>query len=214
MITNKNIILSIYDHSGIWSDPWKQAGYEVIRFDYQNDGLDVRLLEYNHSWNKRIYGILAAPPCTKFAGSGARWRKVEKGLPSINGFHTNKYDEIIQDSLSLVDLVFRMRHLYNPEFWTIENPIGSLRRWIGKPLMSFNPNEYAGWLEDPDLCYNESYTKRTLLWGHFSPPQKKSVDPVQGSKMHKNYGGKSEKTKNARSITPMGFARAFYEANK
>jgi len=42
------------------------------------------------------------------------------------------------------------------------------------------------------------------------------VEPVkvceQGSWLQK-LGGKSEKTKTLRSATPMGFARAFYEAN-
>jgi len=39
------------------------------------------------------------------------------------------------------------------------------------------------------------------------------VEPTEGSKMWKKYGGKSEKTKTARSETPIGFANAFYQAN-
>ena len=39
------------------------------------------------------------------------------------------------------------------------------------------------------------------------------VDPVEGSKMHRMYGGKSLATKNARSVTPRGFAYAFFAAN-
>jgi hypothetical protein len=31
--------------------------------------------------------------------------------------------------------------------------------------------------------------------------------------MWRCYGGKSERTKTARSTTPMGFARAFFEVN-
>lgn len=40
-----------------------------------NDG-DIRMLK---KFKDKIYGILAAPPCTHFAGSGARWWK-DKGL--------------------------------------------------------------------------------------------------------------------------------------
>lgn len=51
--------------------------------------------------------------------------------------------------------------------------------------------------------------------GWFNTDLKKTpVDPTEGSKMHRLYGGKSERTKMMRSITPMGFANAFYEANK
>jgi len=34
-----------------------------------------------------------------------------------------------------------------------------------------------------------------------------------GSEIHTKYGGKSERTKILRSITPLGFAKAFFEAN-
>ena len=39
------------------------------------------------------------------------------------------------------------------------------------------------------------------------------VEPVEGSKMHRMYGGSSLATKNARSVTPAGFAYAFFMAN-
>ena len=92
---------------------------------------------------------------------------------------------------------------YQPKFWAIENPVGTLHRWLGKPVMYFQPYEYG----DP-------YTKKTCLWGNFKIPKKNPVEPTEGSKMWKKYGGKSDRTKTLRSITPPGFAKAFFEANR
>ncbi len=73
--------------------------------------------------------------------------------------------------------------------------------------MRFNPNDYG----DP-------YTKRTCLWGRFTPPvpdsmlvTTKSVPATEGSKMH--LLAPSPDRQRLRSETPMGFAQAFYEAN-
>lgn len=205
------IILSLYDHSGEWSKPWEEAGYEVRTVDLQNDGTDARLLRYD-PWMKNdgVFGILAAPPCTQFALSGNRHRAAEKRQPSTKGLNANLYDEKLADALSMVDCVLRYVHLYSPVFWALENPTGTLVNYLGPAAFSFNPSEFAGWSDDP---HSEAYTKRTLLWGSFRIPEKRPVEPVHGSAMWARYGGKSMKTKNARSKTPKGFARAFFEAN-
>ena len=91
-----------------------------------------------------------------------------------------------------------------PTWWALENPIGKLSRFLGPPQMYFNPCDYG----DP-------YTKQTALWGDFNTSLPlNEVEPTEGSKMHTQYGGKGMRTKNARSATPAGFARAFFEANR
>lgn len=94
-----------------------------------------------------------------------------------------------------------------PDFWVIENPISRIHTLvpeIGKPKMYFNPCDFG-----------EPYTKKTALYGKFNTNLKMNkVEPTEGSKMHRLYGGKSERTKELRSVTPLGFAQAFYEANK
>lgn len=64
--------------------------------------------------------------------------------------------------------------------------------------------------------YGDAYTKKTALWGEFNEPVRTPVEPIracaQGSWVQK-LGGKSERTKELRSATPMGFARAFFLAN-
>jgi hypothetical protein len=184
-------ILSLCDRSGEWSRPYEAAGYDVIRVDLQNAvRRDVRLLEWI---DVPIYGILAAPPCDHFAASGARWWE-EKG------------EEAVFEGLSVVDACLRAVAIYRPEFWALENPVGRLRRYLGPPAFTFDPCEFG----DP-------YTKKTLLWGHFTPPvplvsvqARTPVEPVLGSKIHRM----GSKQKNERSVTPAGFAQAFFEANR
>jgi hypothetical protein len=65
-------ILSLCDYSGSWSKPYRDAGYKVIQVDIKH-GQDVRLFEFPG----QVHGILAAPPCTHLASSGARWASQE-----------------------------------------------------------------------------------------------------------------------------------------
>lgn len=176
-------VLSLFDYSGVWSQPYADAGYRVIRYDLQH-GHDVRLIERDLSLFP-VQGVLAAPPCTHFANSGARWW-AEKGNAALI------------EGLATVDAVFRIVWAYQPTWWALENPSGRLSRFIGPAKYSFDPCDFG----DP-------YTKRTHLWGHFAAPAKCPVEPVLGSKMHRLSGS----DKNGRSITPAGFARAFFEAN-
>lgn len=98
--------------------------------------------------------------------------------------------------------------LYKPIWWILENPVGrlpKLRPELGKPRMYMQPYEYG----DP-------WTKKTCLWGNFNEPKKNPVEPIRYTKQGswtQRLGGKSERTKRLRSITPAGFAQAFFEAN-
>ena len=183
------VILDLCGGTGSWSAPYREAGYDVRIIDPKRGGADVRMTEYPG----RVHGILAAPPCTDFSGSGAQyWPKKDEDGRTL-------------DSLSVVDACFRFVTVCRPEWWALENPVGRLRRWIGPPVFIFNPCDFG-----------DAYTKRTLLWGKFSEPKKTPVDPVracsQGSWIQR-LGGKSERTKELRSMTPGGFARAFFAAN-
>jgi len=91
--------------------------------------------------------------------------------------------------------------LSKPDFWALENPVGRLIHYLGKPKIYFHPYEYG----DP-------WTKKTALWGSFNIPKINPVMPNEGSKIHKYPP--SEKRQELRSITPPGFAKAFFEANQ
>lgn len=193
-------IISFCDYTGAWSEPYRKAGYNVIRVDLKN-GDDVRLFEYIKA---PVRGILAAPPCTAFAGSGAQYWPAKDA------------DGRTLDGLALVDACLRAVAIYRPAWWVLENPVGRLRRWLGPPTDSFHPCDFAGWGDESDL-----YTKRTLLWGSFTKPERRPLEPVmyeragkRGSWQWATLGGKSERTKELRSATPKGFSRAFFEVNR
>jgi len=196
---SKKVILDLAGGTGAWSLPYKEAGYKVIIIDkVQSDGFmgpvygDVALFK---KLPINIHGILAAPPCTMFCRAGYRWKRTE---------------EQYKEALRIVDACLRMVCIYNPKWWCLENPQGKLKKWIGDPVMMFQPYEYG----DP-------YTKRTCLWGNFNIPEKNPVKPIKAHSGHhaidaylKKKGRKLGKQRSAlRSITPQGFANAFFKAN-
>lgn len=200
------VILSLFDHSGAWSEPYRAAGYTVIAFDIKEPGgfgwaHDIADFSCEYLLEElglhTIYGIIAAPPCTHFTVSGAQYwpAKDEDGRTDA--------------MLELVYQVFRTVELFAPKFWVFENPVGRLPKLI--------PELGAPWYFQPHH-YGDAYTKKTGLWGEFfTDLERDDVEPVRacdaGSWLM-TLGGKSEKTKALRSMTPPGFARAFFEANQ
>lgn len=180
-------ILSLCDYSGNWSRPYVDAGYEVVRVDLQR-GWDVRTMEYPG----RVHGILAAPPCTAFSKAGAwMWPAKDADGRTLEG-------------LSVVDACLRLVVVCRPTWWALENPAGRLNRWLGP----------SGWKDQP-CDFGDPWTKRTYLWGSFTPPvpllcpAAVSVAPTLGDITTRM----SSKASNARSETPPGFALAFFQAN-
>lgn len=197
---NKKVILSLFDYSGNWPKPYKEAGYEVYQVDIKL-GIDILELNPEDIPSESVYGILAAPPCTDFAVSGAQYWGVKD------------QDGRTAQSLSLVNKVLEFVEYFDPQFWVLENPVGRLPKLIpslGKPWY-FNPCDFG-------KDYNECYTKKTGLWGKFNKPEKNPCNAEDIKSGNATWlmklGGKSERTKELRSMTPMGFAYAFYEANK
>ncbi len=205
LFNEDKIIIDACGGTGAWSDPYAEAGYDVRVVTWPEDDARIwpspRSEEPRHprefgdgveSLIGKVHGILMAPVCTVFSGSGALRKRS---------------DADIVEGLSLVDACIRLAWVLKPTgFWVLENPVGKLRKWIGPPVMSFNP-----------CGYGDPYTKRTLLWGDFNTNLKRTpVEPnqscSQGSHLMK-LGGKSDKTKELRSSTPPGFSRAFKEAN-
>jgi hypothetical protein len=201
-------ILSLFDHSGNWSRPYAEAGGNVVLIDLKH-GIDV--MDINETWLMEnvmdaygtVDGILAAPPCTDFAVSGAQyWPAKDKSGQTAK-------------SLELVRQVLRCVEFCKPDWWAMENPVGRLNTLLPE-LARFGPQYFQ------PHDFGDPYTKKTGLCGRYTPPLPlfvvgdNSVEPVracsQGSWLMK-LGGKSERTKTLRSATPMGFAYAFAAAN-
>lgn len=205
----QKVILSLCDFTGNWSQPYADAGYEVIRIDLKH-GQDVRSMLH---LGRDVHGILMAPPCTHFSRAGACHWKSKGEAPVLEG-------------LAIVDACLRAVAIYSPEWWVLENPIGRLQDYLGPPKWKFDPFQFG----DP-------YTKRTWLWGHFTPPlplwSKQAGEQVEptwsapGGVSPRDHDRRvltkqSAKTANCftlrtrateRSATPKGFSQAFFEAN-
>ena len=195
------IILSLFDYTGNWSQPYRDAGYTVLQRDLQlghDIFRDVELAMYDMAEGLKIHGLLAAVPCTDFATSGARWWKAKEALPPP-AHPLIQCDNRLEYFTSMVLCVLVMVELLKPAWWAIENPVGRIQKLvpeIGPCRLWFQPCDFG----DP-------YTKKTGLWGNFNSNLVKTpVLPLFGSEMHKTTNAK-------RSITPRGFARAFFNAN-
>jgi len=212
MPNNSNkIILDLCGGTGAWSRPYLKAGYDVR---------NITLPEYDVRTYKppdNVYGILAAPPCTMF--SLARTKAKE-----LRDLKTGM--EIVRACLNIIwecmEIQQNTKHKKLPlKFWTLENPNGMLKYFLGKPAFEFDPYEFG-----------DGYKKRTMLWGWFNEPQKhigeiicekayKSLNPEKMKKFDmlasrdiapELFGKLTRQERPA--ITPSGFAQAFYESNK
>lgn len=196
LYNQSKIILSLCDYTGIWSEPYRKAGYNVIRLDIKN-GKDIRLFKFINN----VHGVIAQPPCTHLAVSGARWWK-QKG------------EKALLEALSLVDACTRIILVHKPKWWVLENPVGRLVHYIGPVTAYYHPYEFALLSDTPD---EEAYTKKTGLWGNFTMPtlqllgRNTAITPFLGSKMINIPPSKDRA--DIRSKTPQGFARAFFEVN-
>lgn len=204
--TERRIILDLCGGTGAWSRPYAEAGYDVRIVTLPEQ--DVR----TYIPPMKVHGILAAPPCTVFS-LAARVKRSESEIAA--GL------SIVQRCIEIVDLV-------QPRWWALENPRGRLVRYLGPPAYTFEP-----------CWYGDPWRKPTSLWGDFTiPPRRNEVRPRWGMRhgparkdrpvgsqlpchpelnkvRGKIPGLKALDAARAewRSITPPGFARAFFESN-
>lgn len=191
-----NSLLSLFDYSGEWSRPYREAGWNVVQVDLQlgMDIFDFHVKDYPSGFR----GILIAPPCDHFSAAGAQYWKVKD------------MDGRTADAILLVRRALAIKNYYAPSFWALENPkgrIASLVPELGAPRWKFHPSDYGA-----------TYTKCTYLWGDFSSPMALLGEgmgiPVSGQKSPlMKLSGQGKHTKAIRSTTPEGFARVFYKAN-
>jgi N12 class adenine-specific DNA methylase/2'-5' RNA ligase len=214
---SNEVVISLFDRTGIWSKPYRDAGYAVLQYDVENgdDLLEflptADILEARES-GKKIVGVLAAPPCTSYAVSGARWWESQHDKANVDmvekkyGFRASKYfDTPLDYADALVAATQVVVELAKPElFHVLENPVGRIasRNELPKPTFTFDPSNFG----DP-------YTKKTQLWGKFSTDlPTANVEPTKGSFIA-TLRGDNAAEKLERSKTPEGFAYAFFMAN-
>lgn len=216
------IILSICDYSGQWARPYLEHGYCVMLVDpkHGEKPFESRCKEpgQGHLWKYGmtaaefrdqkleslgpIHGLLMAPPCTHFTISGAKhWAAKDEDGRTEEGI------QIVRDCLDIKNHL-----LPGLKWWALENPVGRLNELVPE-LQPYGP-----WYFQPN-DYGHDYTKKTGLWGTYTPPLPLMIgadqwaEPTQGSKLWAKLCGPSERTKELRSETPEKFARAFFTAN-
>ncbi len=224
---SNKVIISLFDYTGAWSQPFRDAGYQVAQYDIQfakdrpdyepgDERYDDILQHFPSSEISEmkdagfeIVGVMSACPCTTFAGSGARWweslhdKNSREAVEKVFGpWVPEIYESPVEVNRALEHATEAVIELANPTgFHVLENPIGRIERETGlpPPALRFDPSNYG----DP-------YTKRTSLYGTFKTNlPTANVDPVEGSKIQSKL---SSKQKVERSKTPDGFAYAFFMA--
>jgi len=206
----KKIILDLCGGTGSWSRPYSENKYEVIvvtlpKYDVtkwkHKDYLWLRKIIHSG----KVYGVLAAPPCTEFSFARTK-AKIPRNLPS--GLRiVNSCQEIIHECQYMINKDAQKKPPL--KFWALENPNGMLKWFLGKPAFQFNPYDFG-----------DNYKKNTHLWGCFNEPKKNPIectmpkfDRMMSKDIHPEMFGKLTRQER-RAITPAGFAKAFYEANK
>lgn len=218
---SKGTIISLFDYTGIFVNPWVGAGYNAIIADRQHTGVttcgritrveaDLRF-GVDFDLPDDVVFVAGFPPCTDDAVSGAR-HFLTKGVRAL------------ALSLDLFSTTKELAEKLNVPY-LIEHPVTTISTYAGPANYSFHPYEYGGYLPEDDrhplypdyINPRDAYPKKTLLWtgNGFVMPEKKPVRIEAGySKQFHKLGGKSQKTKNIRSATPRGFAQAVFAANQ
>jgi hypothetical protein len=224
----------LFDYTGIMAKPWADAGYLCYCFDGQHP-LGVTKSEHENILNvgmwfnkglrvediskiiniagKDVSFVFGFPECTDLAVSGAAHFESKR--------LKNPY---FQDEAMMLLYLVESLGVELDCTWALENPISVASTLWRKPDFKFHPYEYGGYLPVGDkhplypeyIKAQDAYPKKTCIWSGngFVMPDKKEVDVLPGySDQHKKLGGRSLKTKNIRSATPRGFAKAVFLAN-
>lgn len=216
MNANK-IILDLCGGTGAWSKPYKDAGYDVRVITLPK--YDLLLTEFGEKYVRffrpnsrkgiavdkaKVHGILAAPTCTMFS------------LARTTAKTPRDFASGMKLVYACLEVVWRCRAAGGVKFWALENPMGYLRQFLGRPFLTFDPSDYGA-----------SYTKKTDLWGFYNLPVKSNrklseeelarcavnnrVLPTLPIDYILPEGFKPQQAR--RSITDELFARAFFKAN-
>lgn len=189
----KKIILHLCAKEGSDSKPYLDAGYDV-RIIGEDIGVENFIPPPN------VYGIIANPPCTMFSVARANAklpRDLREGM------------RLVKECLRIIwECQYKTEWVgdwSSPlKFWVLENPATGFLKWfLGKPTFQYCQSEYGS-----------PITKKTALWGYFNHPVRPilfNTLPAYSTIGHR--GEKSSHDMQTRSRCPIGFAKAFYEAN-
>ena len=192
-------VWSLFDRSGIAVKPWHDAGFSVCTVDEWPASHDMPSIRCDILSMESLPGarfVLAFPPCTHLAASGARWWQ-------------SKGDVAVKESMALVNKAIS---LAADTPLVLENPVGRLSTLWCQPSIIVHPWEFAGY----EGASSEAYSKKTCLWlrnGAMAParnPPTIQFDIDDKRIHHMN----SWERKHFGILTPVGLAQGIFLANK
>jgi hypothetical protein len=140
--------------------------------------------------------VIAFPPCTHLASSGAAWFKQKQ----VDGRQQ-----------AGIDFFMEFTRCYSPR-WVIENPVGVMSTKFTKPDQIIQPYQFG-----------DAFSKKTCLWLHNVPKliptnivePEKPIEYASGRKMPRWYAEawklNAEERSKVRSKTFPGIAKAMAE---
>lgn len=241
MEVNKNkIILDLCGGTGSWSKPYRDAGYIVKLITLPNhDVTNWRRDSQVFNYIDYAYGILAAPPCTMFSFARTNAKKprdLKEGMECVRACL-----DIIWVAMEVFQST--NKKTLPLKFWALENPYhGFLKKFLGKPAFTFDPWEFGdgyqkrtalwGHFNEPKknpvpLTDKMKKLAKTNSYLHTmgnstnrgKPPSiwaKKDLikfDMLASKDIHSEAFGVWDRQAR-RSITPAGFAQAFFDSNR
>ena len=199
-------VVALYSKTDSIVRPWLEAGYHAVIVDLQHpdgetqDGRLTRVGADMRTWvpskwlaETNVAFVAAFPPCDHLAVSGARWF-AGKGLGKL------------AHSITLFERAAFWCEWFGAPY-LIENPVSTISSYWRKPDHTFHPWQFTAF--EP----GDNYTKKTCLWtgtGFVMPPVKADCTTID-DRIHK--APPSDERADFRSATPLGFARAVFEAN-
>ena len=193
--------IDLFSGLGGFSEAFVRNGCHVLRVD-NNEAFkdilftvitDVLTLTADNLKDADI--ILASPPCTcfSFAAQGKYWPRMKDRHPDVD-----KMVHLMRHTIKIIKEA-------KPKYWILENPVGRLRDFIGKPAAK------TAW-----CAWGTVYKKPTYLWGCLPPidwkmPQK-WVGNTSGGAGNGAIGSPYPTDKGLLALVPYEFSRAVYLA--
>jgi len=124
--------------------------------------------------------------------------------------------DVVVSCLNIIwDIQFKNN--FSLKFWALENPAGHLQRFLGKPPFKFQPYDFG-----------DRYSKETFIWGNFNFPKKNPIKLTEEEILKSRNNTRKlppvpkdylvdknmKRIQIRKSITPQGFAQAFFNSNQ
>jgi len=163
---------------------FKDRSHDVTLLGLEGD-VDIKIDIRDYHTTEHYDFMTFHPPCTEFSIANWRAGRCKDRTPDM----------------SIVEACFRIVKEAKPTFWTIENPQGCLRHFIGQPQYCIKYGDYGHYCQKPTDLWGE------LSW--FESYRKNNVQTYNGKLSAHSYGPRSPKL---RALIPYGLSMVLCKA--